>query len=136
MDGIPVPWKIENIRQVAGLCFKFTGIDSPESAHILTGKPIFSASVDLPKSISTEPIKNNLRFGEFVGFTVIVVGESSVAIGKISDIQEYPNQEMASIEMESGAAKLIPMVDEYIDRIDEVAKEIYLQLPEGLLELD
>jgi len=136
MDGIPVPWQVEHIKEIAGLCFKFSNVNSPEEAQDLTGKPMLIAEEDLPSQIEITNIPTGLKYSHFVGYSVFLESNPSQPIGVITDVQEYPNQEMAIIKNPDGGTHLVPMVDAYFHKITIDKRELILDLPEGLIEID
>jgi 16S rRNA processing protein RimM len=66
-----------------------------------------------------------------VGYTIVNAG---VEIGVISEIEEYPQQEMATINYNKKDI-LIPLNEQFIIKLDNKKKVIEMELPEGLLEL-
>ena len=62
-------------------------------------------------------------------------GKLDPAVKKlIEDIEEYPQQEMAVLKYKEKTI-LIPLIESFIEREDEANKRIYINLPEGLLDL-
>jgi ribonuclease R len=68
----------------------------------------------------------------FIGFEVI--DKHLGTIGKVEDVQELPKQLMLLVTY-NGEVKYIPLVDDFIDYISAEEKEIWLTLPDGLLDL-
>ncbi|MCB0705167.1 MAG: 16S rRNA processing protein RimM [Saprospiraceae bacterium] len=129
LPGGKVPYFLDTIRDAGSLLASFEDIDSKEKALPLSGKAIFLRKEDVSAS------KPQFQEGtsEFLqGYKVFdaIAGE----IGRIDRVEEYPQQEMAIVELEKKTL-LIPLHPDLIVRIDEVKKELHCQLPEGLLEL-
>jgi len=77
--------------------------------------------------------KSNLHIeDDFTGFALFdkVLGP----IGIVEGIEEYPNQLLIKTRY-LGTEVLIPAVEAFITEIDEAKRTIYLQLPEGLLDI-
>jgi 16S rRNA processing protein RimM len=66
-----------------------------------------------------------------IGYDVHVHGAS---IGKITDVIENSSQNLFVVESDSNNY-LIPAVDPFISNLDKAKKIIYLELPDGLLDL-
>ena len=56
------------------------------------------------------------------------------SLGKVIDVRELPQQLMLIIKY-NGVEKYIPFVDDFVDYISQENQEIWLHLPEGLLDL-
>jgi ribosomal 30S subunit maturation factor RimM len=70
-----------------------------------------------------------------VGFTI--TDETSNFTGVISAVEELPQGIMFSVDHpETKNTVLIPLVETWITRIEEKQKHIYMQLPEGLVQLN
>ncbi len=134
MDGLPVPWQIEHWKTEPIECIKFADINDPESAHPMTGKPMYAHKKDLPESLLVTE-SDALEYGHLVGFEVYTMLDPGSSIGIIHEIQNFPNQEMAIIKNTEGRERLIPLVPDYIAKIDASERKIIFDLPEGFLEL-
>ena len=55
-------------------------------------------------------------------------------IGILEQVIEYPAQPLFQI-MKNGVEVLIPVIDEVIDKVDRENKTIYINAPNGLIEL-
>ena len=56
-------------------------------------------------------------------------------VGRIIELRDMPGQVILVVSAQDSCEILIPLVSEFIERIDEEAREISLNLPRGLLEL-
>lgn len=56
-------------------------------------------------------------------------------LGTVSSIQEMPGQLMLVVERADGSELLIPLVDEFLDAVDEDAQQLVVNVPAGLLDL-
>jgi 16S rRNA processing protein RimM len=105
----------------------FEDTDTVEDAKELVGHPVY-----LPLKFLPELSANKFYYHEIIGFTVIdaIQGE----LGTIKDVLEFPQQmilEMLYKEKEV----LIPLVDGVYQKINKVDKKIWLNIPEGLIEV-
>lgn len=103
------------------------GIEDMTSAESFLRVEVYLPLEALPPLSS-----NQLYLHEAVGMVVIdhLEGELGV-IGKIFDM---PQQPMASVQHQ-GKEILFPVVSVFIDRIDRENRILYVNLPEGLLDI-
>tara|TARA_B100001059_G_scaffold59808_1_gene55291 strand:+ start:191 stop:691 length:501 start_codon:yes stop_codon:yes gene_type:complete len=123
LQGQFIPYKIINLKgktdtPVVGLEF----IDTYEKAQDIVGSPVFTDQEVLPKDSDLS----------FLGYELIDAKIGS--IGKVLDVQELPQQLMLTVSYQ-GEEKYIPFVENFIDYISEENQEIWLHLPDGLLDL-
>ena len=99
---------------------------SPEQASSLIGRSAF-----LPQDMFPE-VDDDIYYDKaIIGYDVYVLGAS---IGKITDVIENSSQNLFVVESDSDNY-LIPAVDPFISNLDKAKKIIYLELPDGLLDL-
>ncbi len=124
-----VPFFIEQLqpRPKGQAMVKFMDVDSTEEASLLAGCDIYIPLGILPKQKGAQ-----LHSVEIEGFTVIdaVRGET----GTVRTVLEMPQQSLLAIDF-NGKEILIPIVDEIVKKIDRKTKTIYIEAPEGLIEL-
>ena len=126
IDGKGVPFCITDVNKTKEL-IKLKGIDTEEKAKNLIGLPF---GVPSSAKMSVIPQDNAL-----VGFTI--TDETSNFTGVISAVEELPQGIMFSVDHpETKDTVLIPLVESWITRIEEKQKHIYMQLPEGLVQLN
>ena len=129
MQGKPLPFFIENLRQAGDILLKIEDVDSPVEAKNLTSKELFLREKD---------IKITKQAGEVMTFELLVgyelFDEITGSIGKIEAVEAMPHQHLAIVEHE-GREVFIPLHPKMVVSLDEKAKIIVLRLPEGLLEL-
>jgi len=98
----------------------------PEDAHKYVGCEAF-----LPETMLPQAENDSYYEKAIIGYTA---WEGSREIGVISDVVENVSQNLFLVE-KNEQRFLIPAVDAFIQRIDSEQKNIYLELPEGLLDL-
>jgi 16S rRNA processing protein RimM len=100
--------------------------------HIDKTIPLAKRDLYLPNKL--KPVKSAEEFTlkDLKGF--IAIDEAEGELGEITDILEYPQQLIASVQ-HHGREILIPLNETFIKGIDIEAGEVYLDLPEGLLDV-
>lgn len=130
LDGIFVPFKVEEYRLIsASLAFvKLKNICSESQARVLVNKEVYFPKKYLKESDSEEIFSWNC----FIGFTI--ADKSNGEIGIVSDVDTSTLNILFIIE--TGIKKIfIPASGNIIVSIDEKQKRIFVDLPEGLLNL-
>lgn len=105
----------------------FDTVTDANTADALVGCYALVRREDLPDDVL------ELQEGGIEGFTV--VDAEAGAIGTAISINEMPGQHLLEVERENGKTVLIPVVDEFLEGLDEEERCIYVNLPEGLLDL-
>jgi 16S rRNA processing protein RimM len=71
-------------------------------------------------------------YDEIIGYTVM--DENDQALGVINDILESPEQDLVQIFRDEKEI-LIPLVEDFIMGLDADKKILFMELPDGLVEL-
>lgn len=126
VDGIQVPFFLEGwrFRSDSVALLKFQDIDSSESALEYVG-----ADVYFPHDLTPEPSEDDeYTWRHFTGWKVAddIAGE----IGEIEHVEDSTANTIFFV-----GDKLIPATEDFIERIDAKERTIYMNLPEGLLDL-
>lgn len=126
VDGIQVPFFLEGwrFRSDSVALLKFQDIDSSESALEYVG-----ADVYFPHDLTPEPSEDDeYTWRHFTGWKVVddIAGE----IGEIEHVEDSTVNTIFFV-----GDKLIPATEDFIERIDAKERTIYMNLPEGLLDL-
>ena len=126
MDGILVPFFIEEYRFKTddNALMKFDGIDSQERARELTGCDVF-----FPREMA-EDDDMQMSWAAIVGFELIDATSGKTA-GRIASVDDTTINIL--FELEDG--KLIPASEELITHIDTKKQQLFIKLPEGILDL-
>lgn len=129
IDGLQVPFFIETFEPDDESCLiKLEEFNSPEIIKTLNGQQIFLNIQDLSSESLQKQRETSLD--HINGFTL--VDNLTKRTFVITDIEEYPQQLMATVEAD-GLSVLVPIVGQWISEIDEKQKLIYMDLPEGLI---
>ena len=124
-----VPFFIEKSSLHKGnqLRVRFEDVNSEADADAILKSDIYLPLTLLPKLSGDQ-----FYFHEIIGFKV--VDRNFGDVGIIVKINETAAQPLFEIDRE-GTVILIPMVDEFIKKVDRENKKIEVKTPEGLIEL-
>lgn len=123
LDGQYIPFKIELVKgKLDEPVLKLQFVDTYEYAQNLCGNAVYTDQEVLPEESELN----------FIGFEI--VDKKLGTIGYVLDVQEMPQQLMLTV-LHQGEEKYIPLVDAFIDYISHENKEMWLNLPDGLLDL-
>ncbi|QNM87028.1 16S rRNA processing protein RimM [Polaribacter pectinis] len=124
-----VPFFIEKSSLHKGnqLRVQFEDVYSEEEADA-----ILKSSVYLPSTMLPELTGDKFYFHEVIGFTVVDANFGEV--GQIVHINDKAAQPLFEIDRE-GSEIFIPMVDDFIKKVDRENKRIEVETPDGLIEL-
>lgn len=107
--------------------FYFDDVDHIDKAQSLLKKKIY-----LPINKMPDRSEDDFHYSDLKGYTVLdeVKGE----LGQIIEVNEYPQQFVATVVYQNKEI-LFPLNDDMIVEIDEDERKIFVDLPEGLLDL-
>ena len=127
----PVPHFMETVRGGNQIIVKLEDIKTREAAQMLSSKTVLMKATDLSESALSEP-ETEFLYDKCVGFEII--DQEKEAIGIIKEMLEMPQQEIAVIDY-AGREVLIPLHPLLVKKLDVGAKKIFVELPDGLLDL-
>ncbi|MDP4285992.1 MAG: ribosome maturation factor RimM [Bacteroidota bacterium] len=114
--------KIKNDKEIY---LSLEGLQSKEAAHVLIKKEVWLSEIDFKKfAAGSAPIS-------LLGFMVI---DNEIELGEVLEVIEQPHQLLCSILIE-GKEALIPVHENFLEKIDKKNKKLYVNLPDGLLEI-
>ncbi len=124
-----VPFFIERsyLHKSTLLRAKIEDIDTEQDAEDMIGAELYLPLEQLPQLPD-----DKFYFHEIIGFDVI--DQQYGNIGKIVSINDTTAQALFEIDKD-GKQILIPMNDEFIEKVDKKSKEIKVITPEGLVDL-
>ncbi len=132
INGKHIPYFVESVKVGNAILIKFEDINSPEETAAIASKEMYARAEDLTPPDERLFEVEGMEFEKYAGYTIIDIEKGRV--GVIKEVLEFPQQEMAVVEYKNKEI-LIPLNDELIESIDDVKKEMLLNLPEGLLDL-
>jgi 16S rRNA processing protein RimM len=114
--------KIKNDKEIF---IKLEGITTKEQARKLIKKEVWLIENDFKKfSNNTAPIS-------LLGFMVVNENEE---LGEVCEVIEQSHQLLCKIILE-GKEALIPIHEDSLEKIDKKNRKLFLNLPEGLLDI-
>ena len=122
-----LPYFIEkaSIKSDAETYLKLEGIDTKEIARKLTPKEAWLEEADFKKfAAKAAPIA-------LLGFSMI---NGDIELGEIIEVIEQPHQVLCTI-IYKGNEALIPVHEASLLKVDQKKKKVYVDLPEGLLDI-
>lgn len=131
IEGIFVPFFIKNklIKKDRSALINFEGISSIEKSKKLIGKTIYLPKQDV--QIASEPSQSPIH--ELIGY--IIIDKTKGKVGTIEAIEEATENVLFVVSYQN-TELLIPVVEEFIENIDDQKKIVFTQLPIGLLEIN
>jgi len=129
VGGKLAPYFVQSIKynQKNSAYLYLEDVDTVEKASVLVKKDIY-----LPNKLKPKKKKEEFTLKDLKGF--IAVDEQHGELGEIADILEYPQQILAAVQYQ-GKEVLFPLNTTFIKGIDVEGGEVYLDLPEGLLDI-
>jgi len=122
-----LPWFVESIRVRSDqeVFVKLEGLDSKEAARRVVQKEVWLTEDDFEKFAGrSAPIS-------LVGFRLL---DGDVDLGEILEVIEQPHQVLCRIDL-AGKEALIPMHEQTLRKIDQKARVVHVELPDGLLDV-
>ena len=114
--------KMKNDKEVY---VKIEGITSKEEARPLIKKEVWLSEKDFKKfSANASPIS-------LLGLTIV---DKNIELGEITEVIEQPHQLLCKILLNDKEA-LIPVHEGSLEKIDRKNKKLFVNLPDGLLEV-
>ncbi|MDZ7607993.1 MAG: ribosome maturation factor RimM [Cyclobacteriaceae bacterium] len=128
IEGNLVPFLVKSL-QIAGVkgIIEFEGISSAEDALGLKSCPLY-----LPLKLLPKLKEGQFYYHQVIGYTV--VDKVKGPLGTITDIYSSGAQDIISMKYQDKEV-LVPVSDEIVLHADHGKNEVYVQLPDGLLEI-
>lgn len=131
IDNLLVPFFIsdEGLRFKSGesVITQLDWIDSERKAKDLCGLSVYVKEEDVVES------EGEFTTHELVGFKLY--DEQLGLIGEIEDVVDYSGNLLISVNYQ-GKDALVPLNEDLIVSLDETLREIVLQIPDGLFDLN
>jgi len=124
-----IPFFIENSNLHKGdfLRVKFEDVDNEEQAD-----EIINCEVYLPLNMLPKLEGNKFYFHEVIGFEI--EDQRLGVFGKIVSINDTSAQPLFEV-INGNVEILVPMIDQFLVKIDRENKKVIMDLPEGLVEM-
>jgi 16S rRNA processing protein RimM len=115
-----------NAKSEEEILIDIEGVDSKEKAGKLMQKQVWLTEEDFSKyAAASAPIS-------LLGFQVY---DKKELVGEVLEVIEQPHQVMCRIEHKGNDEILIPINEQSLLKIDKKNKKLYLDLPDGLIEV-
>jgi len=125
---IPFFLNASTLHKATTLRLDIEDIDSLEDADPLIGKSIY-----LPLDSLPELTGNKFYFHEIIGYKA--VDKDKGEIGIIKAVNDQAPQAFFIIEDDRQNEILIPVSDQFIDKVDRENQTIFFNTPEGLIDI-
>lgn len=132
LDGSLVPYFIVNGKEEKedGVV-EFDWVNTPEEARRVVSKKVFLHNDQMKEE---KAVESELLFGFLLNFSVYD-DETEEFIGLITNIEAFPEQEIATVTVNDEKTFMTPLNTINIKAIDEEGRNVWLEIPEGLIEL-
>ena len=135
IDGIFVPFFMESYREKGLNTFllKFEGIDSDEDVDLFSGKELYALNIELSDEVD-ENLSDMIYLDELNVYSIAI--ESNIIIGQVVNYDNSTENPLFIDNDLSDKELLIPIVEEFIIKIDKTNKILTMDLPIGLMDLN
>lgn len=136
IDGIYVPFYADSLRTKGSFSYlvKFDGIDSETEARKLVNKSVFALRDRLKEFMLENYDEEYALYDDLIGWTI--EDADAGVIGKVVEIDTNTENELFIVETPEGKTVYIPLTEDFIEKMDEEGKRVYMRLPDGLLDLN
>ena len=130
IDKILVPFSIIKIslHKSSLLKIKFDGVDSETLADKILRRNTFLPLNDLPKLDG-----NKFYYHEIIGFKAEDLHRGEIGI--IKEVNDQTSQPIVKINTNENKEVMIPLVDDFLIKLERNKKKIIFNLPQGLIDL-
>lgn len=115
------------------MVFKFAGVESIDDAEALIG-----SEIQIPREQRARLDDGSVFVSDLVGCVVSARSgnQNPRVLGRVDDVI-FGAGEAPLLQIHEGKKEyLVPFVERFVEKMDLVAREIAMVVPEGLLELD
>ena len=122
-----IPFFISKIKSATEkeIILHFEETESVEAARKLVGKEVYVEEKVLEEGVDDSPLL-------WIGFEII--DDKAGSLGPIEDIYQTAQQWLATVRV-NGNEALLPLIDQTLKRVDIQKKQVFVNLPDGLLEV-
>lgn len=133
VDGLFVPFYADSIRSKGATSYliKLRGVDDVGEATAFVNKPIYGIRKSLLEYMDME--EGDLLEDELIGYRVEDVNAGFLGI--VDRIDDSTINTLLVVEGDRGEI-FIPLIDDFIESIDEDSETIVVDVPEDLIKLN
>ncbi len=130
LNGKLIPFFIEESLLQKGnqLRVRFEDFTTEADAERILKKEVYLPLTMLPKLEG-----NKFYYHEVINFDLI--DQNFGLVGKIKSINDSTAQELFIVKNETGKEILIPLIDNFLVKIDRTNKQVIVNTPKGLIEM-
>lgn len=130
IDGIPIPFFIKSLRSKGGSSslIKLEDVDSITAAEELAGSKVFAYIV-----AKSHQENDEIYIEDLIGFQLF--DQRGVLLGSIIGYDDYAGNTVFTVQHLSGKEIIIPVTPELVSDVDEEKKQVFVEVPEGLIDL-
>lgn len=129
LNGAKVPFMVTNVEEAAHFVISLEDVINKKASDLLAGRELWIPLSTIKKRHQLSPKNINDKWSEYS------LHDSGTGVEyPILRTEEYPQQLMAVIEIEQREI-LVPLSDQLITEISKEKKRIFIDIPEGLLDL-
>lgn len=131
IDEELVPFFLDQIQSLNGqkMILTLEEVDS-SAAAALVGKEVYLSREFMPEPANDQEFLEQ----ELIGWSAVDVERGT--LGHVEGVLDNTAQQLFLIESPENGRILVPAVEAFIAKVDRNTKTIYLQLPEGLVDLN
>lgn len=121
--------EIETVRPHGNtVILKLRGIEDRNASEAQKNKGVYMEESDL-----TELPEDTYYVRDLIGMTIL--NEDGTKLGILGDVLQNSAQDLYEIRLPEGRSVLLPVVKEFVRKVDLGENAITVSLPKGLLEL-
>ena len=134
MDGLPVPffWEEYRFKNSESAIIKWRHYDTDAAAKALVGHDVYYAKTKLSHEENNIGILTSWKALE--GFSVF--DEQKRILGEVNYVDDSTKNVILSLTDTNGNNLLLPLHEDFIISLQLNERQLYLQLPEGLLDIN
>jgi 16S rRNA processing protein RimM len=129
IEGKPVPFFITDLEYSGAdiLKLRFAGYDSIEKISEFTGCNVYLTTGSHPEEYTDD-------YQDLCGYEIFI--NDNQFVGTVKEVIPNPGQLLLSIRSPQNKEILIPFHEHFIVGIDKKVKVIYMDIPDGLTEIN
>lgn len=145
LDGIFVPFFLSNVREKSADIDLVTidGVEDEKHASRLTNKVVYvlrdeldalrrQARADVLEEGEEDAGEDGFFADDLVGYTAF---DGDKELGEIVSVDDSTANYLFVIQTPAGASLFIPVAGDFITEVDEQARKVVFELPDGMLDM-
>ena len=108
---------------------KLDGVDNETQAAAFANKTFFGLTDELPEGHHG----TGMYLSDLIGYMLY---DGDKPVGTITDLDDSTENVVITVESPEGREMIVPWVEDFVRYIDQPAKTVGMELPEGLLDIN